>query len=141
MEKKQKNVSKNMVILDFSALIIGNRRINGYNYATIISALAEGYGWDVLTEEEQKAMLHHFDDYGKPKIVIYSVDWCGYCKKIKKYLVKKGFDYEEFDIETNMVAKQHFDTLDSYGTLLIYVDFRRINGFDIKALDEALELL
>ena len=120
-------------------LIIGKRRINGYNTENIVSALLEEYGWDVLTEEEEDARRSHFDYDGNPRIVMYSTDWCGYCKKAQEYFENKGVDYEEMNIETDMVAKQHYDILGGSGIPLIYVGFKRIQGFNSRDLDEILE--
>ena len=121
-------------------LIIGKRRLDGYNHGYLISALAEEYGWEVLTEEEDDAMRNHFDYEGNPAIVLYSVDWCRYCKQAQQYFEKKGVDYEDKDIETDMIAKQHYDILDGSSIPLIYVGFKRIEGFDSQTLDEILEL-
>jgi glutaredoxin len=122
-------------------LIIGSRRLMGYNRSDIISALAEAYGMDVLTSDEKQAMQNHFDDYGDPRVIMYGVDWCGYCRKARNYFDSKGVYYEELDIEESAVAKQYFDTLEGSGTPLIYIGFRRVHGFNPSALDKALELL
>ena len=121
-------------------LVVGKRRIDGYNHEIMVSALLEEYGWDALTEEEEDAMRNHFDYDGNPRIVMYGVDWCGYCKKAQEYFENKGVDYEELNIETDMVAKQHYDILGGSGVPLIYVGFKRIQGFNSQTFDEILEL-
>ncbi len=36
---------------------------------------------------------------GGSRVVLYSADWCGACRKAKRYLGKKGIDFEERDID------------------------------------------
>ncbi len=75
------------------------------------------------------------------KPIIYSTNWCGYCKMLKQYLSQKGIDYIEKDIEVDgdalseLEAKmgQGFRTVpvtDIGGTLIV--------GFDRPKIDAAL---
>ena len=36
---------------------------------------------------------------GDAAVVLYSADWCGACRKAKRYLTKRGIDFEERDID------------------------------------------
>ncbi len=33
------------------------------------------------------------------KVVLYSAEWCGYCKTLKKYLDRDNVDYELRDVD------------------------------------------
>jgi len=34
-----------------------------------------------------------------PSVVMYSTQWCGYCKRLKKMMHDAGIDFAEVDIE------------------------------------------
>ena len=34
-----------------------------------------------------------------PSVVMYSTQWCGYCKRLKKMMQDAGIDFAEVDIE------------------------------------------
>ncbi|MGA0064960.1 MAG: glutaredoxin family protein [Ilumatobacteraceae bacterium] len=34
-----------------------------------------------------------------PSVVMYSTQWCGYCKRLKKMMQDVGIDFAEVDIE------------------------------------------
>lgn len=42
----------------------------------------------------------------KQKIVIYSTEWCGYCKRLKTQLDSAGLGYEEINIEEDPASAQ-----------------------------------
>jgi glutaredoxin len=122
-------------------LIIGSHRVVRYHRSRITSVLAEVYGRDVLRRAEANAMQDHFDSNGKPVLVMYGTKTCGYCKKAVRYFSDQDVDFKNMDIEENSRAKQAYQTLEGSGTPLIYVGFRRIEGFRKDDIDRALALL
>ncbi len=78
------------------------------------------------------------------KVVIYSTAWCGYCKKAKAWLKKKGVDFIERDIEKDEGAAAELaekatragvrpsgvPVIDARGTLIL--------GYDEAAMEKAL---
>jgi glutaredoxin len=67
-------------------------------------------------------------DAGK-KVVIFSADWCGSCKKAKKYFRRNGIPFTEHDIERGSRAKQLYKQLGATGVPVILVGNKRMNGF------------
>ncbi|MGD2052866.1 MAG: glutaredoxin domain-containing protein [Gammaproteobacteria bacterium] len=122
-------------------LVTGKRRVSGYNEHEIIGALAEEYGRDLLTREEQKIMSRHFDTAGNPRVVMYATQRCGYCIKAREYFRDAGIAFTELDINSDAVAKRSFNALQAAGTPLIYVGYRRVEGFNKNRLEEALASL
>lgn len=121
--------------------IIGENRVDSYFKARITAALAEAYGEQVLTQAENRAMDEHFDSDGNPVLVMYATKTCGYCIKAARYFDDIGVEYITLDIDDDQKARKDYETLQATGTPLIYVGFRRIEGFNKKAVDRALELL
>ncbi len=122
-------------------LVSGKRRVSGYNEHEIIGALAEEYGQDLLTPRERKVMNRHFDAAGNPRVVMYATQQCGYCIKAREYFSDAGIAFTELDINRDAVAKHSFSMLKAAGTPLIYVGYRRVEGFNKRKLEEALASL
>ena len=73
-------------------------------------------------------------DTGK-KVVMYSTNWCAYCKKAKKYFKRKGIRFTEYDIEKNSKAKRQYNKMGAKGVPVILVGSKRMNGFSEKGFE------
>jgi len=69
------------------------------------------------------------------QVVMYSTSWCGYCKKAKKYFVKKGISFKEYDIEKSPSARRKYDQLNGRGVPLIVIGDQRLSGFSVEAFE------
>lgn len=74
-------------------------------------------------------------------IKVYSTNTCPWCDKAKAYLKSKGVDFEELNVQDDMIARDEMikkskqmgvPVLDVNGTIII--------GFDKPAIDTALNL-
>jgi len=119
-------------------LVTGNRKLSGFNKYELIGALAEVHGQKLLTRQEQNIMKTNFDSAGNPRVVMYGTQRCGYCIKAREYFNDEGVEYTEFDIEKSSVANRNFKALEAHGTPLVYVGYRRVDGFNRNKLDAAL---
>ena len=68
-------------------------------------------------------------------IVMYSAEWCGVCKKAKKYFNARRIPYKELDIDKNKQARREFQMLGGKGVPLILVGDHRMAGFDQRFFD------
>jgi len=107
----------------------------------MIGVLAEVHGDQLLTRQERRIMATHFDAAGNPHVVMYATEKCGYCIKARQYFKDEGIKFTEFDVDRNAEEKRNFKALEASGTPLVYVGYRRIDGFNRKKLDEALASL
>ena len=77
-------------------------------------------------------------------VVIYTTTWCGYCKKAKAYLKKKGVDFVEKDVEKDQEAAEELAqkaaaaNVRPQGVPVIDVRGKLILGFDEAAIAAAL---
>lgn len=72
------------------------------------------------------------------RIVLYSADWCGWCKKAKQHLDRKGINYEIRDIDhpdnlAELVAKTGQN-----GIPVLDVGGRVVKGFSPERYDELI---
>jgi glutaredoxin len=63
-------------------------------------------------------------------VVMYSAEWCGVCKRAKRYFTEHGVRYDERDIDLNDGHRADFEALGGHGVPLILVGSQRMDGFD-----------
>ena len=65
------------------------------------------------------------------KAVIYSTPACGYCKMAKTLLEKKGIDYEEFMLGTDITKNELIETIgqDVRSVPQILIDNKYVAGY------------
>ena len=71
---------------------------------------------------------HNSSDVGR-KVVMYSTDWCPYCKRARKYFHDNHIRFTDHDIEKDSAANRIYKQLGGSGVPLILVDDRKLQGF------------
>jgi glutaredoxin len=115
--------------------MVGRRSVRGNDLDGIVGLLAETYGSDVLTRLEQLAMAGHFDESGRPRVVMYATQWCGYCKRLREFFTDNAIAFVEIDVEASPEGRNAFEALRGRGYPTVYVGYRRFGyeGDEIKA--------
>lgn len=73
------------------------------------------------------------------KIKIYTTPTCAYCKMAKEYFKSKGFDYEEYNVATDIAKqKEMIDKTGQFGVPVIDIDGKVVIGFDRAKINEYL---
>lgn len=103
----------------------------------IVGALASNLGPDVLSRSERMAMENHFDENGRPLVVMYGTEWCPYCKKQREYFRSHDIAYTELDPEKSGAAKTAYSILQGNGYPLTYVGYQRFAGYQERAIKRA----
>ena len=75
---------------------------------------------------------------GGSGVVLYSADWCGACRKAKRYLGKKGIDYEERDIDDPRWTEELLRKTGRRAIPVIDVGGRILTGFSTSGYDALL---
>ncbi|WLI13657.1 MULTISPECIES: glutaredoxin family protein [Pseudomonas] len=75
----------------------------------------------------------------KANVVLYTTEWCGYCKLTRRFLDQKGIAYKEFDIEKDTQARKAYEALGGRGIPLIDVNGTLIRGYDPDKVLAALK--
>jgi glutaredoxin-like YruB-family protein len=78
---------------------------------------------------------------GKPgnaalKIQMYTTDWCGVCKRAKRYMNQHGIAYTEYDVEKDAARAEEFRLLGGRGVPLILVGSQVMHGFNQEELEQ-----
>ena len=67
----------------------------------------------------------------KPKIEIYTLEWCPYCEKAKALLKSKGFSYEESNLNEEDIKEEMEERTGGAKTVpQIFIDGKHIGGYD-----------
>ncbi len=96
--------------------------------------------YDKVTVVDTDNLIDDYDDgykkrkyLSRPKrVVMYSTQWCGYCKKAKKHFKKNRIAFTEYDIEKSESAKRRYKKLGATGVPVILVGKKRMNGFSVE---------
>ena len=75
----------------------------------------------------------------RKNVVLYSAEWCGYCKKARQYLKQRKVSFTEYDVEKSKQGADQYRRLKGQGVPLIMVGKQRVNGFDRSRLDQLLK--
>lgn len=74
---------------------------------------------------------------GRPdKVVIYTADWCVYCKQAIQYFKDNNITFVDYDIKKSRTGKIDYKLLRGTGVPIIIVGNKRMNGFSVSGFDQ-----
>jgi glutaredoxin len=68
-----------------------------------------------------------------PDVVLYSAQWCGYCRKARTYFQSQGIAFKEYDVEKSAQGRRDYRALNARGVPVILIGRQRMNGFSVEA--------
>ncbi len=75
------------------------------------------------------------------KVTIYSTPTCVYCKMAKEFFAKNNVSYEEFNVASDMKAREDMvNKSHQLGVPVIDIDNNIVIGFDQKTIEGLLGL-
>lgn len=125
-------------IRQYPYIRLGKLNVTGNNTMQIVAMLGEAYGDTVLTPGERIAMRDHFDANGKPVVVLYGTKWCQYCARERAYFAENRVSYSDVDVESSTSGRFSYDALKGNGYPLIYVGYRRFDGYKEQEILDAI---
>ena len=78
----------------------------------------------------------------KPKVIVYTSAWCGYCSGAKTLLSKKGVDFTEIRIDKEAGMREEMEQRSGLTSVpQVFIGEQHVGGFDdLMALDMDDEL-
>ncbi len=64
------------------------------------------------------------------QVVMFSTDWCGYCKQARSLFRSAGVGYQEYNIEKSTEGLKQYKALGGRGVPLIIINGKILRGFD-----------
>lgn len=95
-------------------------------------------GWKYYTRPAPPPPMPLVAGQAAAQVVIYTTDWCGYCKKAKAHMKQRGIAYTEHDIEKDQASYADFKRHGGNGVPLILVRDKVMRGFDADDFDDML---
>lgn len=92
----------------------------------------------VLVALFQFARSQYVPAPGATEIVIYTTEWCPYCKALRNILDKYQIPYTEYDTETSLHGMLGFLLLGGRGVPLVVIGENIIYGYDGIEITNAL---
>jgi len=62
-------------------------------------------------------------------VVMFSAEWCGYCRKARQYFQANRVAFRERDVDKDLAARREYERLGGSGLPLILVGDQRLSGF------------
>ncbi len=121
-------------------LVAGNERVIGYNKWDFVSALAGSFDDQYLTATEYRVLRKNFNDDGAPKLVMYTMNGCGYCDQARSYFRAEGIAFEERNSSEDSTAQYELDMFQA-GTPLIFHGYKRYVGWSEHIRSSLLKVL
>ncbi len=104
---------------------------------SLIDILKDKLRW----EKEQESEQTDEQDYSENQVDLYVTSWCGYCKRARNFLISKGIDFNEYDIEKDAEAARRKMELDRHrGVPFAVINGHKIHGWSQSAYERALNL-
>ena len=72
--------------------------------------------------------------YGNANVELYVTSWCGYCKKMERFLKEKGIQYTRYDIEKDENAARICRDLGGSGVPVIRIGSNVVQGYNPDAV-------
>ncbi len=71
------------------------------------------------------------------KVTVYSTPTCPYCIQVKKYLSEKGIEYTDFDVASDLKAREEMMAKSKQmGVPVLDIDGTIVIGFNRAKIDE-----
>ena len=68
-------------------------------------------------------------------VIMYSTEWCGYCKKARRFFQDNNIAFTEYDIEKDQEARRQYKEMGARGVPVILVGKKRMNGFSEEGFE------
>lgn len=68
------------------------------------------------------------------KVEVFVTSWCGYCKKMERFLTEKGIEYIRYDIEKDEAAAREYRQIGGRGVPVVRIGDSLIHGFNPEAV-------
>ncbi len=115
-------------------------------YALIL-ALGLGAGhalpqvWQMVKPKYNTGDFKAFHPNAKTQVVVYGTATCPYCIQARDYLKQRKVAFGDFDVKDGGKGQRDYATLGAKVVPVILIGNRRLEGFNEKAVADALEEL
>ncbi len=99
---------------------------------TYMDAVSSSRSAKARTEQEPSGQRSTFSS--NTKVEVFMTSWCGYCKKMVRFLNEKGISYIAYDIEKDSAAARAYRELGRKGVPVVRVGSHFVSGYNPDAV-------
>jgi glutaredoxin len=122
----------------FPLIVVGEDKISSFSSPALASLLTKYFDDRYLLDNEKRFYKNHFNTDGSPRIVMYSTDWCRYCKKLRNDFQSNNIQFTEIDVEKISDGREVTKVLGITGVPATWVGFKRVDGTDLASVNRTL---
>ena len=111
-------------------------------------ALVLGAGYGLLPDTGQLLKPDYvagdfkaFYPDARTRVVVYGTNSCPYCAEARAYLRQRNIAFADVDVNDAAQGRRDYTALGGQVVPLILIGGRRLDGYDEKAIEDALEEL
>jgi glutaredoxin len=86
--------------------------------------------WDVITAKPIDV---------NADVVMYTTEWCPYCKKARSFLDENNVKYVEYDIEKSSEGRAKYNNIGGRGIPVLVINGSVLNGYNPKKIINLLK--
>ena len=75
----------------------------------------------------------------RPPIVMYTTEWCTYCKQARAFFQHERIRYAELDVEKSAAARAEYQRIGGRGVPVIVVGTQQMTGFSEPQMRQMLK--
>jgi len=88
--------------------------------------------------KSEEPVTRKSSSYGGNTVELFQTSWCGYCKKMERFLKEKGISYVAYDIEQDSTAARIFREIGGRGVPVVRIGSTVIRGYNPDAVMSCL---
>lgn len=114
------------------------RRAGAGKWLAVLLVLGAVFWFGGPLLQQRSAQAAVAEAASQPEVVLYSTEWCGYCKAAREFFDASGIRYIEHDIEKSSTALAEHRKLGGRGVPLVVVGDDVVKGYNEPALRQLL---
>ncbi len=112
----------------FPSFLIGKELVRGARESDLRAKLLNTYGETALKSIEKRYFKKHFNSDASARAVLYTAEWCGYCKQLRSDLQSTNTPFTEIDVEKHANPEELSDVMDIPGFPTVYIGYEKLSG-------------
>jgi len=112
----------------YPVFIIGKEVVRPQREGDLRGPLLRAHGRAAMNPSERHYFKAHFNADDSDRAVLYTAEWCGYCRQLRADLTESGTAFNEIDVEKHPGKEELSEVMKIAGFPTVYVGVTRLSG-------------